>query len=167
MAKRSRNFSRSAATARRSRRVAEPNLRFSATVRLVKTCRPSGVRPRPRVTRSSIDSRPSSRPSKRMRPLAGTNPAMPEMSEVLPAPLGPDRSAELHRIGRAGFLGGLGDDLHHIGAERVEDAVDLEARRLALGEELIDRTAGPGHAMGGEDHLVEVGRLAHGLLHGG
>src|SRR5262245_58661760 len=67
-----------------------PSWRFSATVRRLKSRRPSGTRARPSFTRSGGSRLPSGRPSKRISPARGaTRPAMALRSVVLPAPFAP------------------------------------------------------------------------------
>src|SRR5215468_3084132 len=64
--------------------------RFSSTVRLLKTWRPSGTCARPRCARAAGGTASKSWPAKMIRPDTGrTVPAIVLNSVVLPAPLGP------------------------------------------------------------------------------
>src|SRR5437867_15178 len=67
-----------------------PRVRFSATVRRLKSRRPSGTSATPSRTRLGASRSPMGRPAKRISPLRGaTSPAIVLRSVVLPAPFAP------------------------------------------------------------------------------
>ena len=83
--------SRSAATARLSRRTVAPSRRFSITVRLAKMCRPSGTSAMPWATTSSERDSAERAAGEDHGARGGSDDARPRprCSEVLPAPFGP------------------------------------------------------------------------------